>query len=444
MMITKMSLPRRTFLRGSGVALALPLLDAMVPALTAVVKTAAAPVSRLGYLYYPMGMIRSQWIPTTAGADFEWTPTLAPLAPLRDKVTVVSGLSHLQANSFNDGGADHPRGTAVWLSGVHAPMGKRELRLGTTADQIAAQEFGKSTPMPSLEMALESPSQISCDSGDCFFSMTISWRSATTPNPMEAHPRVIFERLFGDGGSAQHRLAETRQNGSILDSITQEVQRLNKTLGSSDRSKLHEYTDSVREIERRIQQVEGHSEERELSLPERPIDIPESFGDHAKMMFDLQVLAYQADLTRVFTLMLGREASPITFPQIGVPEQHHSTSHHNDRPEMVAKKAKIDLYHIQLFSYFLEKLRATPDGDGNLLDHSLLVYGSGLGDANIHDHRNLPLILAGGAGGRLKGGRHLAAPEDTPMANALMSSLDLAGIPMPDSLGDSTGRLVGL
>ena len=445
MIITKKALPRRTFLRGIGATMALPLLDAMVPAASALAQTAAGPARRLGFVYIPNGVIQDQWVPAATGRGFDFSPILSPLEPFRDQTLVVSGLAHRQADSFGDGNGDHPRATAVWLSGVHAwerrgRQGPTDIKLGVTADQIAAREFGKQTPLSSLELALETPTAIACDTGDCFYSNTISWRNETTPLDMEAHPRVVFERLFGEGGTAADRLAVIQQTGSILDSVTAEVARLERTLGPGDRNKLDEYLDAVRDVEQRIQRSESRGAESLIELPDRPVDIPETFEDHAKLMFDLLGLAFQADVTRVFTLMMAREASPRPYPQIGVPDQHHTVSHHRNDPEYIAKKAKIDTYHIQLLAYFLDTLRRTPDGDGNLLDHSMIVYGGGIGNGNLHEHTNLPCLIAGGGGGRLKGGRHRAYAEDTPYANLLLSVLDKAGVPV-ETLGDSTGPL---
>src|SRR5262245_59053449 len=444
MIITKMALPRRTFLRGVGAALALPLLDAMVPALSAASQSAAP--KRLGFIYgSPNGIIQKAFVPTTVGADFELSPILTPLAPVKDHLLVLSGLAHRQADSFGDGNGDHARGTAVWLSGVHAwdrrgPGGGDAVTLGVTVDQIAAEHFGRDTQLPSLELVLERPTQIACDSTDCFFSNTISWRSATTPNPMEPHPRVVFERLFGEGGSAAQRLAQTRKTGSLLDSVMQEVSGLQKRLGSSDRSKLGEYLQSVREIEKRIQNAEQKGSTSELALPARPTDIPDEFEEHAKLMFDLQVLAYQADVTRVFSMLMAREGSPRTYPQIGVPEQHHPVSHHRDDPALIAKKQKIDTYHVYLLGYFLEKLKATPDGDGSLLDHSMILYGGGMGDGNLHEHSNLPTLVAGKLAGQLRTNQHIAYPANTPMANLFTTVLDKVGVHV-DKIGDSNGRL---
>lgn len=436
--ITRKSLPRRTFLRGVGATLALPMLDSMVPALSA---KSAAPTPRLGFVYVSNGVIQEQWNPASAGA-LELSPTLRPLEPVKDYVNVLTGLAHLQADTFGDGTGDHPRASAVWLTGVHAWDRTRpgvEVRLATTADQLAAREIGKGTQVPSLELNLDNPTQGACDSGDCFYVNTVSWRNETTPNPAESHPRVVFERLFGDGGSASQRMASMKQSGSILDSVTNEVSRLAGTLGAGDRTKLGEYLDSVREIEQRIQNTEARGAQS-IELPDRPVDIPDSFDAHTKLMFDLQVLAYRADVTRVFSIIMARELSSRTYPNIGVPDQHHAVSHHRNDPDLIAKKAKIDLYHVQLLNYFLEKLKATPDGDGSLLDHSLIMYGGGMGNGNLHRHTDLPCVLAGKLGGKFQTGRHLAYPENTPMSNLLVTILDKVGVHV-EKLGDSTGSL---
>ncbi|MFP6572636.1 MAG: DUF1552 domain-containing protein [Vicinamibacterales bacterium] len=445
MIITQKALPRRTFLRGVGATLTLPFLDAMVPAASSVARAVTAPTRRVGFIYIPNGVIQDQWVPSKTGRNFDLSPILSPLESLRERVLVLSNLAHRQADSFGDGNGDHPRATAVWLSGVHAwerrgRQGTTDIKLGITADQIAAREFGKETPLPSLQLALEKPTAIACDTGDCFYSNTISWRNETTPLDMEAHPRVVFERLFGEGGTAADRLAILKQTGSILDSVTAEVARLGSTLGIGDRNKLDEYLDAVRDVEQRIQQSESRGAESLVELPDRPVDIPETFEEHAKLMFDLLTLAFQADVTRVFTLMMAREASPRAYPQVGVADQHHTVSHHRNDPEYIAKKAKIDTYHIQLLAYFLENLRKTSDGDANLLDNSMIVYGGGIGNGNLHEHTNLPCLVAGGGGGRLNGGRHRHYAEDTPYANMLLTVLDKAGVPA-DQLGDSSGLL---
>jgi len=439
MIIRKKALDRRTFLRGAGTALALPFLDAMVPALSA---ASVKGTPRLGFVYVSNGVIQNQWKPATTGTGFELSPILKPLAPVRDQINVLSGLAHLQADTFGDGTGDHPRASAVWLTGVHAYDRAKpgvEVRLATTADQLAAREIGKSTQIPSLEYNLDAPTQGACDSGDCFYVNTISWRNETTPNPAESHPRVIFERLFGDGGSAADRLRRAKKNSSILDSVMSEVSDLDKTLGKGDRTKLNEYLDAVREVEQRIQNTEARGVQ-DFELPDRPTDIPDTFDEHTKMMFDLQALAFRADLTRVFTMVMARELSTRTYPNIGVPEQHHPTSHHRNDPDLIAKKAKIDTYHVQLLTYFLQKLQATPDGEGTLLDQSLILYGGGMGDGNLHRHFDLPCLLVGKLGGQLKTGRHIAYPDNTPMANLLLSLLDRVNVHL-DKIGDSTGRL---
>jgi hypothetical protein len=439
MFITKRALPRRTFLRAMGTAVALPMLDAMVPALSA---QARRPTPRLGFIYIANGVIQNQWNPATTGAGFELTPILQPFANVRDQINVLSGLSHLQADTFGDGTGDHPRASAVWLTGVHAYDRAQpgvEVKLATTADQLAAHAIGRMSRIPSLELSVDQPTQGSCDSGDCFYINTVSWRNETTPNPTETHPRIVFERLFGDGGDAAARQARVRSQGSILDSVREEASRVASSLGRGDTVKLAEYLDSVREVEQRIQNAE--TQPVEIELPERPTDIPDSFDAHTKLMFDLQALAFRADITRVFSLIMSRELSSRTFVNIGVPEQHHGVSHHRNDPDMIAKKAKIDIYQAQLCAYFLEKLKATPDGDGSLLDHSLILYGSGMGDGNLHRHADLPCLMAGNLGGTFKTGRHIKYKLDTPMANVLLTVLDSVGVHV-DRLGDSTGRLV--
>ena len=436
--ITKKALHRRTFLKGAGAVLALPLLDSMIPALSAAPK--APP--RLGFIYIANGVIQDKWIPSTVGRNFELSPSLKALEPVKSYVNVYSGLSHLQADTFGDGTGDHPRSSAVWLTGVHAYDRSKpdvEVRLATSADQLAARVIGKTTQVPSIEMNVDLPTQGACDTSDCFFNNTISWRNPTTPNPAEEHPRLVFERLFGDGGTAAQRLARMRVNGSILDSVIEEVGSLETTLGPGDRTKLTEYLDSVREIEQRIQSVEAR-EMQTVELPERPTDIPATFDEYIKLMYDLQALGFQADATRVFTLIVARELSTRPYPQIGVPDQHHATSHHRNDPELIVKKAKIDAYHIELLTHFLQRLKATQDGEGSLLDHSLILYGGGMGDGNLHRHSNLPCLTAGKLGGQFDTGRHLAYKLDTTMSNLLVTILDRAGVPC-DKIGDSTGPL---
>jgi len=439
MFVAKKALPRRTFLRAMGSTIALPFLDAMVPALSA---RALTPTPRFGFVYVANGVIQKLWTPATTGAGFALTPTLQPFASLRDKISVLSGLSHLQADTFGDGTGDHPRASAVWLTGVHAydrTNPSVEVKLATTVDQLIVRAIGKTSRIPSIEMSVDFPTQGSCDSGDCFYVNTISWRNETTPNNTESHPRILFERLFGDGGSAEARLARNRSDGSILDSVREEASRVARSLGRGDRTKLHEYLDAVREVEGRIQNAEAQP--ADIELPDRPTDIPASFDVHTKLMFDLQALAFQADITRVFSMVMSRELSSMTFPQIGVPEQHHGVSHHRDDPQLIAKKARIDQYQAQLFAYFLEKLQAMPEADGSILDQSLLLYGGGMGDGNLHRHSDLPTLMAGSLGGRFTMGRHHQYPLDTPMANLLLTLMESAGVRL-EKFGDSTGRIL--
>jgi hypothetical protein len=437
MFISKKALPRRTFLRAMGTTVALPFLDAMAPALSA----QARPTPRFGFVYIANGVIQNQWNPATTGAGFDLPPLLQPFANVRDQINILSGLSHLQADTFGDGTGDHPRASAVWLTGVHAYDRVQpgvEVKLATTVDQMIAQKIGATSRIPSLELAVDFPTQGSCDSGDCFYVNTVSWRNEKTPNPTESHPRIVFERLFGDGGDAAARQARARSEGSILDSVRAEASRVTASLGAGDRTKLSEYLESVREVERRIQHSE--SQPLDVELPDRPTDIPKSFAEHTRLMFDLQVLAFRADITRVFSMIISRELSSITFAAIGVPEQHHAVSHHRNDPELIAKKARIDIHQAQQMAYFLERLQATPDGDGSLLDHSLVLYGGGMGDGNLHRHADLPTLMAGKLGGAFKTGRHLNYKLDTPMANLLLTMLDKVGVPL-EKLGDSTGRL---
>ncbi len=443
MFIKKVSLPRRTFLRGLGVTVALPLLDAMVPALSAMTKTAANPVRRLGFVYVPNGATMRAWTPAQEGTNFDLSPTLSPLASVKDHVVVPSGLAQKQAESLGDGNGEHSRGQTVWLSGVHPKRTEgADVRNGTTADQIAAKVLGTDTRLPSLELGLEQNYLVgNCDNGySCVYWNTLAWRSPETPLPPELNPRVVFERMFGDGGSAEQRLAQVREDRSILDSVTEAIASLERRLGASDRTRMAAYLDAVREIERRIQVAEEQSGKGDFALPDRPIGIPESYDEHAKLMFDLAALAFQADITRVFTLLLGREQTNRPYPWLGVPEAHHGISHHQQDPVKFEKAAKINTYHISLLAGFAERLRSTEDGDGNLLDHSLILHGGGLSDSDQHSHIDLPLVVVGGAGGRIRGGRHLKYRTDTPMNNLLLSMLDKVGVPL-EQFGDSTGRL---
>ena len=444
MIISKKILPRRTVLRGLGTALALPMLDAMVPALSGISGRAAEPVRRLGWVYCPNGMAMDAWMPV-AKESLDLSTTLSPLAPYRDQTVVVSGLAQGQAEALGDGNGEHTRATATWLNGVHPRETEgADVRAGKTADQIAADQLGRTTPLGSLELAIDQDFLVgSCDNGySCIYMNTIAWRDETTPLPMQNNPRVVFERLFGDGGSTADRQSEFKKDRSILDAISSDLARLQREIGAGDQARVAQYLDAVRAIERRIQL----SEQKDTELPEleRPVGIPESYREHVELMFDLTALAYQVDMTRVFTFMLGRELNGRAYPEIGIPDSHHGLSHHRYDPEKLAQLAKINTYHVSLFTHFLDELANTPDGDGSLLDHSLLMYGASLSDSNKHSHFDLPLLLVGGGAGQLKGGRHLQYPRDTPMTNLLVSQLDKAGVRLDDGLGDSTGRLVEL
>ncbi len=445
MIVTKKHLPRRTFLRGMGVTLALPFLDAMAPAQTLLSKTAAAGRMRLAYCYIPHGAVMSNWTPAAEGANFEFSRTLMPLQQHRDQVVVVSNLAHKLAGPFGpgDSGGDHGRSPSVFLNGVHPKRTEGEdVRAGTTVDQIAATHIGQDTPLPSLELATEDMTGLigACDVGfSCTYTNTISWRTPTTPLPMEINPRVVFDRLFGDGSSAADRLARIQREHSILDAVTAQVSHLQRGLGANDRNRVSEYLDNVREIERRIQLTEKKNS-ASIHIPDTPIGIPDDHVVHSKMMFDLMALAFQANITRVSSFMMAREVSYRTFPQIGVPDPFHATSHHQDNPEKLEKLTKINTYHVSLIAYFMDKLKAIQDGDGTLLDHSLIVFGSSMSNSNMHNHSPLPVFVAGGACGRMKGGRHIKYPEDTPMANLLATTLVKAGL-TDDHIGDSTGIL---
>ena len=444
--ITKKHLHRRTFLRGLGVTVSLPFLDSMVPAQTPLAQTAASPNLRLGLCFMPHGAVMSNWTPAGEGVNLELSRTLQPLTPFKDQLVVVSNLAHAMAapGGPGDNGGDHTRSPAVFLNGVHPKRTDgADIRAGVTIDQIAAAQIGQQTPLPSLELAIEDYSGLvgSCDVGfSCAYMNTISWRTPTTPLPMEINPRAVFDRLFGDGATAEERLERIQQERSILDAVTGQVRRLEQGLGSSDRNRVAEYLDTVREIERRIQLAEKQNSNSSLAVPSSPSGIPDDHQEHTKLMFDLMALAFQADITRISTFMMAREVSYRTFPMLGISEAFHPASHHQNNAGRLENLTKINTYHVSLVAHFLERLKATPDGDGNLLDHSLILYGSGMSNSNIHNHSPLPVIVAGGAAGRMKGGRHLKYPENTPMANLLLTILRKAGI-QQQSVGDSTGPL---
>jgi len=442
MYISKKHLSRRSLLRGAGVSIALPLLESMVPAQTALAQTAAAPKSRLGCIYIPHGATMDKWTPATEGKDFELSEILAPLESFRDHLCVVSDLAHSPVAPWtgeDTGGAEnHVRAAAVFLSGAHPVKGDRAY-VGPSVDQVAAAQIGQDTPMPSIELSIE-PVGLNCDANfTCAYRNTLSWKSATLPLPMENNPQVVFERLFGDGGTDAQRSERRAQARSLLDSVREQVRSLNRTLPAADQTRLTQYLEEVREIERRVAQVDERLSGG-LELPEAPVGVPRDFETHIELMFDLQVLAYKTEITRISTLMLARENSNARYPRSGVREGFHNASHHsNDRANM-DQFAVINRYHITQFAKFLEKLKNTPDGDNNLLDNSMILYGSSLSDGNEHNFDPLPVLLAGKAAGRLEGGRHIRHAEQTPMSNLLLTMLDKLDVHV-DSLGDSTGLL---
>ena len=439
MIISKKSLPRRTFLRGIGATLALPLLDAMVPSLTALARTPAHPVCRLGFVYMPMGCDGSRWTPPgEGGALIELSSTLRSLAPVMDQVSVITNLE--LKNSYP---GTHATSNSGFLSAAKAKMTEStDYYLGTTVDQIAAKQIGQETQLPSLEMAMDLMETVGqCDNGfACVYQNSLSWASPTTPLPAEAHPRIVFESLFGEGGSISDRQAVLRGRSSLLDRVREDIARLQRKLGPDDRTKVGQYLDSIREVERRIQKAEAQTADDRLPDLDRPMSVPPDYADHARLMFDLQVLALQADVTRVITFQLARETSTRTYPEIGVFDPHHPTSHHGNDPEKIAKIAKINQFHVSLFAHFLEKLNSTPEGNGSLLEHVLYLYGSGMGNPNVHDHVNLPILVAGGGAGKVKGGRHIKYADPTPMANLHLTLLDSVGVHL-DSFADSTGKI---
>ncbi len=445
MIITKKALPRRTFLKSVQATLALPLLDAMIPAATALAKTAANPVPRLGFVFIPMGCDHARWIPQGGAqggeALGELSPILSPLESVKGDLTVVTNLE-LQ-NSYP---GTHDTSNSGFLSAAFAKHTESsDYHLGTTVDQVAAKQMGQETRLASLELSVDlNPLAGVCNNGyACVYQNNLSWSSPTTPLPSEAHPRIVFERLFGEGGSLAERKASLRSRASLLDSFREDIASLKRAVGPSDGVRVDQYLDSVREIERQIQRAEAASAEDLSPDIDRPVGVPAAFGDHATMMFDLQVLALQADITRVISFQLTRELSNRTYPEIGVPDPHHPTSHHGNDPVKVEKISKINTFHVSLFAQFIEKLRATPDGEGSLLDNTIYLYGSGMGNPSLHDHVNLPILVAGGAATGLRGGQHIRYEDGTPLANLHLTLLDRAGVHL-DSFGDSDGKIEDL
>ncbi len=447
MIVTKKVLPRRTVLRGIGATVALPFLDAMAPALTATARTAANPLPRLGFVYAPNGMFLPNFHPVGGGGrGFQMSPTLKPLEPYREQMVVVSGLSNRGLVSTNEGGGVHTRAHGGWLSGV---LPKRtegaDIEAGKTIDQYAADTLGADTSLRSLELTTDSNFTVgNCENGySCTYQNSTSWRTATTPLPHERDPRVVFQRLFGDGGSVEARLAQMQTDRSILDSVTESIGRLERRLGLRDRTSVQDYLDAVREIEQRIQRAEQSNATTPLPTVEQPSGVPDDYDEHVSLLFEMLVLAYQADVTRVSCTQMARELSGRTYPNIGVPEAHHSVSHHQLDPHNIEQYTKINTHQMSLFAGMVERMHNTPDGDGTLLDHSILLYGTGMGDGDHHTPYNLPVTLVGGGCGQLAGGRHMVYELDTPFMNLGVTLLDKVGAHV-DSVSDSTGRLAEL
>lgn len=442
MFITKKHLPRRTFLRGVGATVALPLLDAMLPAATALANTAARPQARYAFVHLPHGAILGQWTPKTVGRDFDMSPILKPFEAYREYMTVVSNLDHRMATSQTpeEAAGDHDRTASVFLSGAHIKrtMGQ-DIYAGITIDQVLANKIGRDTPMPSLELCIEDPGALGvCGAGySCTYSNTISWSSPTDPNPMERNPQVIFERMFGSGGTPEERRARKKLQASILDSVVEEVSGLQRGLGSSDKARLEDYLQDIREIERRIELAQQRASVVSGDPPENA-ELP--FEEHTDLMYDLKVMAFKADITRVTTMMLSRDLSGAVYPESGVPDGYHAISHHQDNPTRMERYAKLNAYHMTVVAKFLEKLEATPDVDGNLLDNMLVLYGSPMSNSNAHDHYPLPVVVFGHAAGRYEGNRHIMAAERTPMSNLFLSMAHKQDIEI-SSHGDSTGLL---
>lgn len=442
-MITGKCLARRTFLRGIGATIALPMLDAMTPAFAAASRLGSNTPRRVAFVYVPNGIIMKDWTPAAEGAAFEFPRILKPLEPFRKDLLVLSGLTHNTGRALGDGPGDHARAAASFLTGVHPKKtAGADISSGVSVDQIAAQKIGAATRFASLELGCEDGRLVgNCDSGySCAYSNSISWRTTSTPMPPEVNPRAVFERLFGDASETpEARAKRLGYNKSILDFVLEDTQRLKGDLGKTDRRKLDEYLDAVREIEHRIELAEHDSQQFTPTI-EKPAGVPVEFADHVRIMFDLMVLAFQADLTRISTFMICREGSTRTYREIGVSDAHHPLTHHRGNPEWIEKVTKINSFHLEQFAYFVGKLKATPDGDGTLLDRMMVVYGSGLADGNQHTHNDLPVAIAGGGNGALRPGRHVRYPKETPMTNLYVAMLDHMGI-TPEHIGDSTGEL---
>ncbi len=444
-MITGKHLSRRTLLRGLGTTIALPFLDAMTPAFASPARNSAKTAVRMAFVYVPNGVHMPEWTPSAEGAGFEFPRILEPVADFKNDLMVLSGLTHKNGRALGDGPGDHARAASTFLTGVHPKKTfGADIKVGISADQVAAQAVGKATRFPSIELGCEDGRQVgNCDSGySCAYSNSISWRTESSPMPPEVNPRLVFERLFAGIDTSEtpaERAKRQRYNKSILDFVTEDTQKLKGELGPTDRRKLDEYLYAVREIERRIEASERDSKTIVPSM-EAPFGVPVEYADHVRLMFDLMAVAFQTDLTRIATFMMAREGSNRTYREIGISDGHHSLTHHRNDAAMIEKVAKINRLHMEQFAYFLNKLKNTPDGDGTLLDHSMIVYGSGLSDGNRHQHNDLPVLVAGRANGAFHPGRHLRYPTETPMTNLFLSMLDQMGV-KPESIGDSNGKL---
>ena len=442
MTIFKKCIPRRTILRGAGAALALPVLDAMFPALASAAQTGSGRPTRLSFFTVPNGIIMEKWTPAASGSGFELSPILEPLSAFKDRLLVISGLANNEAHKLEfEIAGDHPRACSAYLTGTHPKMTSgADIRCGVSVDQVAAKEFGKYTQLSSLEIGLESSLLGACESAySCVYYNTISWATPTTPLPMENRPRAIFERLIGDSTDPGERAARLEEHHSILDLVSDDLKRLMRSVGETDRAKLDQYADAVRSVERRIQVAEQQSS-KELPAMEKPIGIPEKFSDYAKLMMDLQVLAFQADVTRVGTFMIGHEMSGRAYPELGFGDPHHSLTHHQGDTSKIEKVVKVNVFHTTLFNYLLERMKSVADGDGTLLDHTLIIYGSPLSDGNMHTYKDLPVLLITTGVAGMRGGRHVRYSKDTPVANLYLALLGKLGI-QAETFGDSTGRL---
>ena len=436
-MITKVVLPRRTFLRGVGASLALPFLDAMAPAMAAVPKGQP----RFSAVYVGNGANMFDWTPSTQGANFDFSPILQPLETFRDRTLVFTGLDNYPATDQGDTGGQHPRAAPAFMSSVHPKQTEgADVEAGTTVDQLIAEKISRDSKLASLEVAVDRNDVVgACDHGyACAYMNSMSWKTPTMPLPAETNPRFVFERLFGSGDTAEERAVRTQDDRSILDGLSDEIARLSGKLGGRDRSKLGEYLDSIRDVEERIVRAESYNSDFEI--PDRPVGIPDTFKEYAELMLDLQVLAFQADVTRVTSFMMARENINRSYNEIGLPEAHHSMSHHGNNPEKMREFSKLNTYHVETLAYFLKRLQSTPDGDGTLLDRTVVLYGKGMSDGNTHNNYSVPVVVVGGHENGLRGNRHLSYPKGTPLANLSLSLLDKFGVRM-ESFGDSTGHL---